>query len=218
MTTNYDRWLDNPQAHAAQPAAPSQATAESTSAVIGRSIYNVADFTAHALAKLDTVIHLHGSLADPGSMIITTQDYIRHYRNDRDTDENYVLTFLDDLFRLKTILFVGYGLEELEILEYVIEKARLQNPSKEIKHYALFGFFSHEEALFRSLSSYYAECGIEVIPYLRDQRDWAQLIEVLEEFSLQNASSRASAKRVASSDGGTFAWLKSPQISSRSFK
>ena len=62
-------------------------------------------------------------------MILTTQDYIRHYANDRRADgpegENRVLTFLEFLFSEKNVLFIGYGLEELEILEYVIGKARL---------------------------------------------------------------------------------------------
>jgi hypothetical protein len=80
---------------------------------------------------------------------------------------------------------VGYGLEELEILEYVIGKARLMAEPGEtaIRHFLLQGFFSHEEELARSLSDYYAECGIELIPFLRDQKDWDQLIDVLEEYA-----------------------------------
>jgi hypothetical protein len=74
-------------------------------------------------------------------MILTTQDYVRHYANDRRADgpegENRVLTFLGFLFSQKNVLFVGYGLEELEILEYVIGKARLMaEPGKtEIRHF-----------------------------------------------------------------------------------
>ena len=55
---------------------------------------------------------------------MTTRDYIRRYANDRGSDdpalENRTLTFLEALFQNKTVLFVGYGLEDLEILEYVI--------------------------------------------------------------------------------------------------
>ena len=122
-------------------------------------------------------------------MILTTQDYVRHYANDRRADgpegENRVLTFLEFLFSQKTVLFVGYGLEELEILEYVIGKARLMADSgtTEIRHFLLQGFFSHEEELARSLSIYYAECGIKLIPFLRDQKDWDQLMDVLEEYA-----------------------------------
>ena len=53
----------------------------------------------------------------------------------------------------------------------------------EMRHFLIQGFFSHEEALARSLSNYYAECGIELIPFLRDQKDWDQLIDVLEEYA-----------------------------------
>jgi hypothetical protein len=122
-------------------------------------------------------------------MILTTQHYVRHYANDRnfrDTGkENNVLTFLDFLFREKNVLFVGYGLDELEILEYVIGKARLDRGADrtELRHFLLQGFFSHEQEIARSLIPYYRECGIELIPFLRDYLDWDQLIEVLDEFA-----------------------------------
>ena len=78
-------------------------------------------------------------------MVLTTQDYVTRYANDRfKTDpsmENRVLTFLDHLFTNKTVLFVGYGLEELEILEYVILKARRApgTPENEAKRQAEAG-------------------------------------------------------------------------------
>ena len=34
-----------------------------------------------------------------------------------------------------------------------------------------------------STRTYYRECGIELLPFLRDQRDWEQLIYVLESFA-----------------------------------
>jgi len=130
-------------------------------------------------------------------MIMTTQDYVRHYANDRRAHdvagENKVLSFLGFLFSAKNVLFVGYGLEELEILEYVIGKAHLMSKSgnTEMRHFLLQGFFSHEQELARSLSNYYRECGIELIPFLCDQKDWDQLIEVLEEFARLAPADRA---------------------------
>ena len=127
-------------------------------------------------------------MLDPASMIITTQHYVRHYANDRLASgagkENNVLTFLNYLFSEKNVLFVGYGLEELEILEYVIGKGRLieELGSREMRHFLLQGFFRHEEELARSLNSYYQEFGIRLVPFLRDEKDWDQLIEVLEEY------------------------------------
>ena len=36
----------------------------------------------------------------------------------------------------------------------------------------------------RRLKHYYLhECGIQLIPFLRDQKDWEQLLDVLKEFA-----------------------------------
>jgi hypothetical protein len=74
----------------------------------------VEELTPDNPERPNTVFHLHGSLLDPTSMILTTQDYVRHYANDRRCElsegENRVLTFLGFLFSEKNVLFVGYGL------------------------------------------------------------------------------------------------------------
>lgn len=190
VTTNYDRWLDDRIPDKAPPAEPPAGPVVGALPEPMRVVYKVSDLTPALLAERNTVIHLHGSVREPKEMILTTQDYVRHYANDRmsgdGSKENRVLTFLEYLFANRTVLFVGYGLAELEILEYVILKARRPPGSnaKEAKHYILQGFFSHEEALLRSLKSYYLqECGIELIPFLRDHKDFDQLIDVLEEIA-----------------------------------
>jgi SIR2-like domain len=190
VTTNYDEWLDE---EIGMPIVAVGATSNPTmsgGANARRIIHKVHDLTPANLNQPNTVIHLHGSLVDPGGMILTTQHYVRHYANDRLSGsadkENRVLTFLEHLFQQKTVLFVGYGLEELEILEYVILKARRRPgaESQEAKHYLLQGFYSHEHELMRSLARYYLEeCGIQLIPYLRDHKDWDQILDVLEEFA-----------------------------------
>jgi hypothetical protein len=189
VTTNYDDWLDT--TIGAPPLTVSAVGGTGTPAISQKPtvIYKVEDLTPDNLERPNTVFHLHGSLLDPRGMILTTPDYVRHYANDRRADnpdgENRVLTFLEFLFSAKNVLFIGYGLAELEILEYVIGKARLSAElgKTEIRHFILQGFFSHEEELARGLSDYYAECGIELLPFLRDQRDWEQLVDVLEEYA-----------------------------------
>ena len=152
-------------------------------------IYKIHDLTPAVLNQANTAIHLHGSLLEPSDMVLTTSDYVRHYANDRFTgepdEENRVLTFLEHLFAHKTVLFVGYGLEELEILEYVMLKRNSTGEAHtEARHYLLQGFFSHEEQVLRTLGSYYLnECGIELIPFLRDHKDRQQLVDVLEAFA-----------------------------------
>lgn len=190
VTTNYDEWLDEEigipieaMDATSNPTAPATLNAR-------KIVHKVHDLPPANLNQPNTVIHLHGSLVDPVGMVLTTQHYVRHYANDRlsgDPDkENRVLTFLEYLFQQKTVLFVGYGLEELEILEYVILKARRPQGADptEAKHYLLHGFYSHEHELMRSLTRYYLEeCGIQLIPYLRDHKDWDQILDVLEEFA-----------------------------------
>jgi hypothetical protein len=154
-----------------------------------RAIHNVNEFTPANLNQPDTVFHLHGSLADTAGMVMTTRDYITRYANDRagadPKNENRTLTFLSHLFQEKTVLFIGYGLEDLEILEYVIQKGRMAAPGEAIqaRHYMLQGYFSHELELMRSLSQYYMQTDIQLIPFSLDQRDWPQLVEVIERFA-----------------------------------
>lgn len=190
VTTNYDRWLDERIAEPAPGATPAVSPATSPSSRVMRSIFKIDDFLPAVLTQPNTVIHLHGSVVDPNGMILTTHDYIERYANDRGAEssatENRALTLLEHLFERHTVLFIGYGLEELEILEYVILKARRQRNTtdNEARHYLLSGFFSHQSTLLSSMRDYYLrECGIELIPFLRDQKDHSQLLEVLEDFA-----------------------------------
>jgi hypothetical protein len=89
---------------------------------------------------------------------------------------------LEFLFRHRTVLFIGYGLEELEILEYVLTKG--PRGAGDVRHYILQGYFSHEETLVRNMDTYYRnECGIELLPFRRDEKDWEQLLDVIETFA-----------------------------------
>jgi hypothetical protein len=191
VTTNYDAWLDTEipdlKLTVTGPSASSETTTESPK--VRRRIISVNEFTLANLNQENCVFYLHGSLAEPSGMVMTTRDYIRRYANDRRSDdpalENRTLTFLESLFQLKTVLFVGYGLEDLEILEYVIQKARQQGPPDrpQARHFMLQGYFAHEYELMRSMTQYYAQYDIELIPFRRDERNWAQLTEVLEAFA-----------------------------------
>jgi hypothetical protein len=53
----------------------------------------------------------------------------------------------------------------------------------EIRHYMLQGFFSHQQQLMANLAAYYRNFGIQLIPFSRDEKDWDQIIDVLEDFA-----------------------------------
>nr|WP_255745710.1 SIR2 family protein [Lysobacter sp. CFH 32150] len=186
VTTNYDEWLDvvlPPFDSEVEGTATTYTTQELTRRTI---LHAPTDLTADKFRESDCVVHLHGIIGDPAGMVMTTSDYVGRYANDRhrDDEENQVLTFLENLFQNKTVLFLGYGLEELEILEYIIMKARASGRQNEASHYMVQGFFSFETELCNAMQTYFLkECGVELIPYLRDENDWRQLIFVLEHFA-----------------------------------
>ena len=189
VTTNYDRWLDTPillpTTGIQEGGAGAGAHAPNLKPQKRDQYILPHDFLITKFDRPNMVLHLHGSVEDRRSMILTTADYVRHYANDRrcDKSENRVLTLLNNLFDQYTVLFVGYGLDELEILEYVISNKWHSMPP-EIKHFLLQGFFSHEKALMRELRTYYsAQCRITMIPYLLDELDWDQLLDVVDYFA-----------------------------------
>ena len=123
-------------------------------------------------------------------MVLTTGHYMDRYARRRgaevSSEANATQTFLEALFRIKNLLFVGYGLDELEILEYVILKARREGDAgKAAKHFILQPFFSHEIEVANGIATYFQkECGVTLIPFLRDVNGHAQLIDVIESFAL----------------------------------
>ena len=194
VTTNYDAWLDDKRAAPVSTVQEGTARADTLSRP-RRVIYSKSEFTAANLNQPDTVIHLHGSVQNPEGMVVTTADYIEHYQAERRGDqENPVVTFLRYLFQNKFVLFIGYGLDELEILDYVVLKSKESQiePGSSLlepRHFILQGFFSHERALETNLRDYYQQCGIGLISYLKDRRGWDQLLEVIEAFATRAPAS-----------------------------
>ncbi len=120
------------------------------------------------------IIHLHGCIKNPQGLVITVSDYLEHYKNEE------VSTFLEELFQKHTVLFIGYGLEEYEILEFLVHKSKVGR--KELRHYMLFPIFRQEKDLLKFYESYYADLGIELIPYAIDKKGYTQLYDILKEW------------------------------------
>ena len=187
VTTNYDEWLDKMPSGLSMASGSSASPASDPPNTLRNVIYKLEEFDDEKLKTPNTVLHIHGSVRDRKSMVLTTADYLERYRSHRiegsEGRENPFLTFLEILFKLKNILFVGYCLSELEVLEYVVQKARQDRPrnNEEPRHYILQGFFSHQLELKRSLERYYRnECGIGLLAFSRDTQDWRQLLDVIE--------------------------------------
>ena len=134
------------------------------------------------LYELGTVIHLHGSL-DSRRLILTISDYLYYYQTEK------MQKFLNHLFTEFSVLFIGYGLEEYELLEFLVHKSQmhtsdyLKSEKKEIKHYLLYPVFSWEKAMLKFYQLYYRDLSIELIPYKKDEKGYQQLYEVIKKWT-----------------------------------
>jgi len=190
VTTNYDDWLDRMPPGVVTPSETSQ-PAQQLPEISRRRFCKHSEITLENLDLPNAVFHIHGSVHDRKSMALTTVDYLERYSSHRingTTDrENPLLTFLQKLFEIKNVLFIGYGLSELEVLEYVVQKGieKRAVTTEEPRHYVLQGFYSHQIELGRSLERYFLQFGIGLLPFSRDQRDWDQLADVISFFATE---------------------------------
>ncbi len=130
-------------------------------------------FDKKDLKRRGNVIHLHGCVDDQESMVMTTKDYYELYSSDMAQD------FLKKLFDEKVVLFLGYGLEEPEILEYICRYKNSNKPNA----FALQGFFDKDNLLKEQLVKYYkSNLGVELIPFSRNKNNYGELTSILKSW------------------------------------
>lgn len=185
VTTNFDPWLDKDCTVPAEPRVTAAALGDPAAPPVANDrdvVYRQGDLEIKRFQD-GTVMHLHGSVLDPESMILSTEDYLKRYASDRaDGPENKTLTFLRYLFTNHSVLFIGYGIEEPEILEFLLTKQSYYPAGqvREERRYVLAPFFSFEAQLAGHLRAYWSGFNVELIPFLRDDNSYSQLIEVIE--------------------------------------
>jgi hypothetical protein len=130
--------------------------------------------------KTNTLFKLHGCITKPESIVFATRDYIEHYNNDN------VRRFLKEIFSGKfLVLFVGYSLSEIEILDYLLLKGHptiKQNESHETNNILLLPFYKAEGGLLRFEKSYFGQLRVAVCPYAIDTNGYNQLFSVIEKW------------------------------------
>jgi hypothetical protein len=132
------------------------------------------DFYPNALDPTK-LYHIHGSIRERESLVFTVPHYIKRYR-----EENFQ-QFLKQIFGQYTVLFVGYGMNEFELLDFIITKYDSSDP-KERKHFILLPFYSGEEAALKFDKYYYNRMGISVVAYQKDENGYNQLYEVVKDW------------------------------------
>ncbi len=139
-------------------------------------ISDKSEFFARHLDEPGTVVHLHGAISRPETMVVTTKEYLEHY------DHENVRHFLRELFAKKIVLFVGYGLEETEILEHILRNGAVES-TRDRRRFALQGYFRSHESLYDNLHQYYEKYfGVHLIGFIRDHKDYAQQEAIIRDW------------------------------------
>lgn len=182
ITTNYDDYLDrvvqDPAILAVTVSEPYFPQGNVEKEVPQGRIYRRKEELLISNLTNGSVIHLHGSINDEVNVVMTIVDYMRHYESGARP-----AILLEEVFRGYTVLFVGYGLEEYEILEFMISKSH--SAECETRHFMLYPIFKKESNLFNLQKKYYIDLGIRLIPYPIDDNGYEQLAKVVREWAKQ---------------------------------
>jgi len=178
VTTNYDKWLDEvgPEDLSAEAGIESEPAKRPSR----RPKYYLREHLSSALlTERGAVIHLHGSYTEPSSMVVSLKDYIEHYADQR------VQAFLSAMFKNCTVLFVGYGLAELEILDHIIRSNdSLNSGASEPRHFLLYAYRSTELVQKGFIEQFFRDqCGVRVVPYCIDAKGHQEVVEVFKCWS-----------------------------------
>jgi hypothetical protein len=168
VTTNYDELL--------APRFADTKDGSKTAASVNR-VFDREKFFSKLLNEPGTVVHLHGAMSKPETMIVTTKEYLEHY------DHENVQEFLGELFEKKTILFLGYGLEEAEVLEHILRRGSVKQ-TLERRRFALQGYFLSQKPLYENLHTYYEKSfGVHLLGFVRDHEDYKRLEAIIKTWA-----------------------------------
>lgn len=146
---------------------------------VNYKIYKSLDeFEESSLVSNNFLVHLHGALPDEGNLIASTASYLKLYGDENNQRK------LKLLFKNQTVVFIGYGLEELEILDLIVRSSKSQEQTNESpRFFVVLSLLSHEAEILEHLKEYYEQLGITPIAYCRDLKGHEALIDVLENWT-----------------------------------
>ena len=141
----------------------------------GRVVFKLDEFDPSNRDRTK-LYHIHGSIIERSSLVFTIPEYIRRY------NELNFKKFLEEIFARFTVLFVGYGMSEFELLDFLITKFD-RNKEKKPKHFILYPFYMGEESKLKFENAYFNPMGVHVLPYVKDDKGYNQLYEVIRVWS-----------------------------------
>lgn len=116
--------------------------------------------------------HLHGTVMLPETMVLTTQQYLNCYRDPS------TIRFLEWVFAKNVVLFIGYGLHEYEVLDYLIMRMDSRSSQPNQKFFLLD--YNRDTSRDPDLDRlYYRSLGVTLVPYASVSEHETSLIRVL---------------------------------------
>lgn len=139
-----------------------------------RIVYKEQDFLDTNIFP-DKLYKIHGTIDRTDSVVFTVPKYFKRYRNP------YFQAFLKKIFATYSIVFLGYGLEEFEILDFLMETFSDENSQG--NHWILLPYYESEGYLKEYDDGYFSSLGINVIGYKKDQEGYWQLYKVIKKWN-----------------------------------
>ncbi|MCW4006928.1 MAG: SIR2 family protein [Candidatus Bathyarchaeota archaeon] len=135
------------------------------------------EFTPENIVR-DKLYKIHGTIDDEKSIVLTLPEYFRRYRNKAFRE------FLKKIFSEYSVVFIGYGLDEYEVLDFLLEKYS-EEEHLERKHWILLPYYNDEKYLLKYDRAYFNSMGINVIGYKKDQEGYKQLHKVIKKWQTE---------------------------------
>lgn len=189
LTTNYDNALDLIAEDYKDIAVSNNSNDNKESKIPDNGekkvYYKINEFSKDIL-KPQNVIHVHGSVRDFQTMIVSYGDYINRYGlNNKLNDESKEIysEFMSEIFTEKdyVVLFMGYGLEEIEILQFLFEGNVMNPDSYPNSRFLILPCYSDDYLKISYLSDYYKHnFGVSVLPCNMSEKGYGVLEDVLD--------------------------------------
>lgn len=131
------------------------------------------------------LFHIHGSQKQRETLVFTVDRYLQRYKDSK------FKKFLKSIFESqnRTVLFMGYGLSEFELLDYVIGKGLsdeyMGSTKRSYRHFALLPYYNEHVHLKEIHQLYYDRLGIKILAYRKNEKGYEQLYYVIKTWNDQ---------------------------------
>lgn len=137
--------------------------------------YKSNELTPEGISR-NNLYHIHGLISDRDSLVFKVSEYIDRYNSHK------FLEFLKTIFSKYKVFFIGYGLAEFELLDFIITKFN-QDGIRELDHFTLQPYFKEELNIYNYEKKYFEDMGINLIPYRKDLKGYEQLRDIIKKWN-----------------------------------